>query len=365
MDEYDAHAIEEKWQAVWEDERAFHVDEPDAGRRRRARTSTCSRCCRTRPGSLHMGHVLNYTLGRRRHALPPAHTATRCCGRWASTRSACRPRTRRSRRAATRSRSPSATSRRSRSQMRRMGWAIDWQREVSAHEPTYYRWTQWLFLKFFEHGLAYRKEAPVNWCPNDQTVLANEHVVDGRCWRCGAVVEARNMAQWFFKITAYADALLDDLATIDWPERTKKIQTQLDRPLRRAPRCCSGSTSSTSTSRSSRRGPTRCSARRSSSSRPSRRSSTSWSRAPSGRRGARRTRASPRARPTEEREQREKTRRLHRPLRDEPGERRADPDLGRRLRADGVRHRRDHGRARRTTSATASSPRRTSCRSSR
>ena len=110
-------------------------------------------------------------------------------------------------------------------QMRRMGWAIDWQREVSAHEPSYYRWTQWLFLKFLEHGLAYRKEAPVNWCPNDQTVLANEHVVDGRCWRCGFVVEVRNMAQWFFKITAYADALLADLATIDWPERTKKIQT--------------------------------------------------------------------------------------------------------------------------------------------
>ena len=109
--------------------------------------------------------------------------------------------------------------------MRRMGWAIDWQRVVSAHEPTYYRWTQWLFLKFLEHGLVYRKEAPVNWCPNDQTVLANEHVVDGRCWRCGAIVEARNMAQWFFKITAYADQLLDDLATIDWPERTKKIQT--------------------------------------------------------------------------------------------------------------------------------------------
>jgi leucyl-tRNA synthetase len=111
-------------------------------------------------------------------------------------------------------------------QMRRMGWAIDWAREVSAHEPSYYRWTQWLFLKFFEHGLAYRRQAPVNWCPNDQTVLSNEHVVDGRCWRCGWVVEMRNMEQWFFKITAYADALLDDLATLDWPERTKKIQTQ-------------------------------------------------------------------------------------------------------------------------------------------
>jgi leucyl-tRNA synthetase len=112
-----------------------------------------------------------------------------------------------------------------RHQMRAMGWAIDWQREVSAHEPTFYRWTQWLFLKFYEHGLAYRREAPVKWCPNDQTVLSNEHVVDGRCWRCGAVVEVRNMAQWFFKITAYADELLDDLDTIDWPDRTKKIQT--------------------------------------------------------------------------------------------------------------------------------------------
>jgi leucyl-tRNA synthetase len=110
-------------------------------------------------------------------------------------------------------------------QMRRMGWAIDWQREVAAHEPSYYHWTQWLFLKFLEHGLAYRKEAPVNWCPFDQTVLANEHVIDGRCWRCNNVVEARNMAQWFFKITAYADELLADLDTIDWPERTKKIQT--------------------------------------------------------------------------------------------------------------------------------------------
>jgi len=107
-----------------------------------------------------------------------------------------------------------------------MGWAIDWERVVSAHEPTFYRWTQWLFLKFFEHGLAYRRAAPVNWCPNDQTVLSNEHVVDGRCWRCGFVVETRNMEQWFFKITAYADQLLDDLETLDWPERTKKIQRQ-------------------------------------------------------------------------------------------------------------------------------------------
>jgi len=95
---------------------------------------------------------------------------------------------------------------------------------IAAHEPGYYRWTQWLFLKFFEKGLAYRKEAPVNWCPNDQTVLANEQVINGRCERCGAVVESRKMEQWFFRITAYADALLNDHELIDWPERTKAIQ---------------------------------------------------------------------------------------------------------------------------------------------
>jgi leucyl-tRNA synthetase len=176
-------------------------------------------------GSLHMGHVLNYTLGdvvthfKRRSGykvlrpmgfdsfgLPAENAAIKEGGH------------------------PLEITERNmaaiRVQMRRMGWAIDWQREVSAHEPTYYRWTQWLFLKFFEHGLAYRKAAPVNWCPNDQTVLSNEHVVDGRCWRCGFVVEIRNLEQWFFKITAYADQLLDDLEALEWPERTKKIQRQ-------------------------------------------------------------------------------------------------------------------------------------------
>ena len=92
--------------------------------------------------------------------------------------------------------------------MKTLGWAIDWDREVSTHDPEFYRWTQWLFLKFFEAGLAYRKEAPVNWCPNDQTVLANEQVIDGRCERCGAEVELRKLTQWFFKITQYADELL-------------------------------------------------------------------------------------------------------------------------------------------------------------
>jgi leucyl-tRNA synthetase len=108
--------------------------------------------------------------------------------------------------------------------MRRIGWAIDWSRELSTHEPSYYRWQQWQFLRFYERGLAYRKGAPVKWCPVDQTVLANEQVHDGRCERCGAEVVSRVMEQWFFRITDYAQALLDDLETVDWPESIKARQ---------------------------------------------------------------------------------------------------------------------------------------------
>ncbi|HEX4525840.1 MAG TPA: leucine--tRNA ligase [Gaiellaceae bacterium] len=223
MEPYDAKAIEEKWQSIWDAEQAFHVDNPKPG----AAPDEHFYMLEMLPypsGSLHMGHVLNYTLGdvvthfRRRHGLtvlrPMGFDSFGLPAENAAIKDGGHP-------LEITERNMEAI----RVQMRRMGWAIDWQREVSAHEPTFYHWTQWLFLKFLEHGLAYRKEAPVNWCPNDQTVLANEHVVDGRCWRCGFVVEVRNMAQWFFKITAYADALLEDLATIDWPERTKKIQT--------------------------------------------------------------------------------------------------------------------------------------------
>src|SRR3990172_5240956 len=96
-------------------------------------------------------------------------------------------------------------------EFKRFGYAFDWDREFSTHEPAYYRWTQWLFLRLLEAGLAYRKEAPVNLCPNDQTVLANEQVKDGRCERCGAEVVLRNLEQWFFRTTDYADALLDEM----------------------------------------------------------------------------------------------------------------------------------------------------------
>ena len=106
----------------------------------------------------------------------------------------------------------------------RWGISIDWTREFGTHEPEYYRWTQWIFLRMYERGLAYRKEAAVKWCPNDQTVLANEQVIDGRCERCGHLVEVRQLEQWFFKITDYADRLLDDLATIEWPPHVVTMQ---------------------------------------------------------------------------------------------------------------------------------------------
>ena len=108
---------------------------------------------------------------------------------------------------------------------RRMGMSFDWTRRLVTCDPEYYRWTQWLFLQFFEKGLAYRKEAPVNWCPNDQTVLANEQVIGGACERCGTMVERRSLTQWFFKITDYAQRLLDDVdVLVEWPERVLTMQ---------------------------------------------------------------------------------------------------------------------------------------------
>ncbi len=112
-----------------------------------------------------------------------------------------------------------------RRQLRRMGFMVDWTREVLTTDPRYYRWTQWIFLKLYERGLAYRAKAPVNWCPECKTVLADEQVVGGMCERHpGTAVEKRDTEQWFFRITAYAQQLLDNLATIDWSETTRRAQ---------------------------------------------------------------------------------------------------------------------------------------------
>ncbi|MDM7461719.1 MAG: leucine--tRNA ligase [bacterium] len=109
-------------------------------------------------------------------------------------------------------------------QMNLIGLSYDWEREINSSTPEYYKWTQWWFLQLYKRGLAYRANAPVNWCPRCRTVLANEEVEGGKCWRCGAPVHKRDMPQWFFKITAYADRLLQDLDELDWSEGIKQMQ---------------------------------------------------------------------------------------------------------------------------------------------
>ncbi|TKY84347.1 leucine--tRNA ligase [Pectobacterium polonicum] len=110
-------------------------------------------------------------------------------------------------------------------QLKLLGFGYDWDREVATCKPDYYRWEQWFFTKLYEKGLVYKKTSAVNWCPNDQTVLANEQVIDGCCWRCDTKVERKEIPQWFIKITAYADQLLNDLDTLEsWPEQVKTMQ---------------------------------------------------------------------------------------------------------------------------------------------
>lgn len=110
-------------------------------------------------------------------------------------------------------------------QMNLLGISYDWSREVNSSSPDYYRWTQWFFLLLFRRGLAYRSTAPANWCPSCSTVLANEEVHDGTCWRCSTDIEKKDLPQWFFRITAHADRLIEDLALVDWPESIKLMQT--------------------------------------------------------------------------------------------------------------------------------------------
>jgi leucyl-tRNA synthetase len=223
LERYEPEQIERKWQEVWEREQTFVVPNPNLPEE----GATKSYVLEMLPypsGELHMGHVLNYTLGdvvthvRRRRGFrvlrPMGYDAFGLPAENAAIREGGHPREITERNIAA-----------IQQQMRRLGWAIDWSREVSTSDPRYYRWTQWLFLRFLERGLAYRKEAPVKWCPNDQTVLANEQVIDGRCERCGFEVEARNLEQWFFRITAYADALLDEMALLEsWPDRVLTMQ---------------------------------------------------------------------------------------------------------------------------------------------
>jgi leucyl-tRNA synthetase len=216
---YDHQAIEAKWQERWAHDRVFEVEaEP-------GRPKFYNLCMYPYPsGALHQGHVRNYTFGDllTRYKTMQGFNVLSPMG-WdsfglpaenAAIATGVHPRE-----------NTEANIRQMAAQIRRLGAMYDWRRELAAHQPDYYRWDQWLFLQLYDQGLAYKSEAPVNWCPNDQTVLANEQVVDGFCERCGAEVVKRNLSQWFFKITEYAERLLEDLDLLDeWPDRVRTMQ---------------------------------------------------------------------------------------------------------------------------------------------
>ncbi len=216
---YDYRAIEQRWQTEWESRKLYEVRDDTPGER-----SYILEMLPYPSGDLHVGHAKNYTLGDAvaRIMRMLGHTVVHPMGWDAFGLPAENA-------AIKRGIDPEKWTRQNISNMQRqvrlMGTSYDWSREFATCDPEYYRWNQWLFLRMYEAGLAYKREAPVNWCPVDQTVLANEQVEDGKCWRCSSVVERRNLSQWFFRITAYGDRLLEGLDTLEgWPERIKTMQ---------------------------------------------------------------------------------------------------------------------------------------------
>jgi leucyl-tRNA synthetase len=221
---YEPAEIEPRWQAVWERERTWEVsNEPPADGPAAQETSYVLEMLPYPSGEPHIGHLKKYAVGDaiahfhrrlgKRVLHPMGYDAFGLPAENHAIKTGVHPRE---------STADSIAS--FQRQFRSWGISIDWSRELGTHEPSYYRWTQWIFLELYEAGLAYRKQAAVKWCPNDQTVLANEQVLDGRCERCGAVVEVKQLEQWFFRITDYAERLLNDLDSIDWPEHVKTMQ---------------------------------------------------------------------------------------------------------------------------------------------
>ena len=216
---YDPRAIEQKWQSEWDVRGTYQVDNDDP------RPHWYTLCMYPYPsGSAHMGHVRNYTFGdvivRYRTMNGYAVLSPMGFDSFGLPAENAAIKTGRHPREFTDERIVQL-----RSSILRIGAVYDWRRQVTSHSPEYQRWTQWIFLKFLEAGLAYRRNAPVNWCPGCQTVLANEQVLaDGTCERSGDLVDKRDLEQWFLKITDYAQQLLDDLDQLDWPERVKTMQ---------------------------------------------------------------------------------------------------------------------------------------------
>ncbi|MGZ5419123.1 MAG: leucine--tRNA ligase [Solirubrobacterales bacterium] len=222
---YEPHALEEKWQAVWAGEETWRVANPgQPGFDDSKPKSYVLEMLPYPSGEPHVGHLKCYAVGdaiahfQRRNGFQVIHPMGYDAFGLPAENNAIKT-----------GQHPREATEQSietfRRQFTEWGVSIDWSRELGTHQPEYYRWTQWIFLKLFERGLAYRTEAQVQWCPVDATVLANEQVIDGHCERCGTLVESRKLEQWFFKITDYAERLLADFGLLeDWPENVVTMQ---------------------------------------------------------------------------------------------------------------------------------------------
>jgi leucyl-tRNA synthetase len=219
MTDYKPQQLDKKWQQRWASTKAFEVD-VDGSRRK----FYCLEMFAYPSGHAHVGHVRNYIIGdimartKRMRGFNVLHPfgwdAFGLPAENAAIKSGTHPRT-----------STLDNITHMKGQLQRLGISYAWQREIATCLPEYYKFNQWIFLKMFERDLAYRRRSTVNWCPSCNTVLANEQVIDGTCWRCGSTVVARDLEQWFFRITAYADELLDGLDTLtEWPERVVVMQ---------------------------------------------------------------------------------------------------------------------------------------------
>ncbi|STD41941.1 Leucine--tRNA ligase [Edwardsiella tarda] len=219
QEQYRPEDIESHVQRHWDEQKTFQVTE-DASKEK----YYCLSMLPYPSGRLHMGHVRNYTIGdvisRYQRMLgknvlqPIGWDAFGLPAEGAAVKNNTAP-------------APwtYANIDYMKNQLKLLGFGYDWSREIATCKPDYYRWEQWFFTKLYEKGLVYKKTSAVNWCPNDQTVLANEQVIDGCCWRCDSKVERKEIPQWFIKITDYADQLLNDLDKLeDWPEQVKTMQ---------------------------------------------------------------------------------------------------------------------------------------------
>lgn len=220
MERYDPLKIEQKWQKIWDETKAFQAGPIDESQ---PKMYLAEMFPYPSAIGLHVGHVRNFTIvdvltrfymQQRMNVLRPfGYDTFGLPAENFAIKTGISPQS-----------ATETNIQNFRKQAKKLGYAIDWDREINTSSPEYYKWTQWCFLQLYKAGLAYQKESYQWWCPVDQTVLANEQVENGCCWRCGTEVQKKKMKQWFFKITDYADELLDDIDQLDWPEKIKTMQ---------------------------------------------------------------------------------------------------------------------------------------------